>query len=195
MGRPTHPCVATHVRDTSDLSAALRLCARRTTPTPPPPARRADRRQTRTGRAKPQSRKAAELSCLCTLAAWRDLAPAAPRRDAHTTTGSPNPERHRRRPVSPGVMPNAPSGPRPRREPNPERHRLHRVTSSSPGSTLRGQVVVAARSMREAREIVAKIKPLARLGCLGAARCGRSPRVGVHSAPTPEPRPTHPKGA
>ena len=129
---------------------------------------------TRLWRAKPQSRKAAELSCLCVLAAWRDLAPAAPRRDAHTTTGSPNPERHRRRPVSPGVMPNAPSGPRPRREPNPERHRLRRVTSSSLGSTLRGQVVVAARSMREAREIVAKIKPLARLGCLGAVGAAHS---------------------
>ena len=37
--------------------AAWRLGARKTTPTPPPPARRADRRQTRTGRAKPQSRK------------------------------------------------------------------------------------------------------------------------------------------
>jgi hypothetical protein len=63
-GRPAHPCVATHVRDTPDLSAALRLCARKTTPTPPPPARRADRRQTRIGRAEPQSRRALTSSAI-----------------------------------------------------------------------------------------------------------------------------------
>ena len=52
-----HVCVAPTAGPTPNLSAPLRLCARQTTPTPPPPARRADRRQTRTGRAEPQSRR------------------------------------------------------------------------------------------------------------------------------------------
>jgi hypothetical protein len=115
-GRPAHPCVATHVRDTPDLSAALRLCARQTTLQPPAPARRDDRRQTRTGRAEPQSRRALTSSAgvgdfqtvgigegrpaprrgdrrrhprpLGALAAWRDLTPAAPRGDAQPPPGA-----------------------------------------------------------------------------------------------------------
>ena len=56
--------VVVNVCDAPDLSAALRLCARQTTPRPPPPARRADRRHTRTGRAEPQSRRALTSSAI-----------------------------------------------------------------------------------------------------------------------------------
>jgi hypothetical protein len=68
--RPSAPeqdaqlCVTASVGDTPDLSAALRLCARKTTPRRPPPARRADRRHTRTGRAEPQSRRALTSSAI-----------------------------------------------------------------------------------------------------------------------------------
>jgi hypothetical protein len=57
-GLPAQLRITAIVGDTPDLSAALRLCARQTTPRRPLPARRADRRHTRTGRAEPQSRRA-----------------------------------------------------------------------------------------------------------------------------------------
>jgi hypothetical protein len=63
-GRPAPLRVTAIVGDTPDLSAALRLCARQTTPPRPPPARRADRRHTRTGRAEPQSRRALTSSAI-----------------------------------------------------------------------------------------------------------------------------------
>jgi hypothetical protein len=63
-GGPAQGRIATHVRDIPDLSAALRLCARQTTLPRPAPARRDDRRQTRTGRAEPQRRRALTSSVI-----------------------------------------------------------------------------------------------------------------------------------
>jgi hypothetical protein len=86
-GTPSPVCVAAIVRDTPDLSAALRLCARQTPRPRPPPARRADRRHTRTGRAEPQSRRAltsgAIVGDIQTVGAGRP-APSVSRRSSET---------------------------------------------------------------------------------------------------------------
>ena len=118
-GRPAHPCVATHVRDAPDLSAALRLCARQTTLPRPLPARRADRRQTQTGRAEPQSRRALTSS-----------AGVGDTQTVRIGAGRPAPRRHtrQRHPSALGGL----ARPSPRRDEARRPHRHRAAQSSAP---------------------------------------------------------------